>query len=156
MVNRRRFFRYTLLGAGALAFGYTGYVAAVTFKKSIVDKLAADIEGLKVNKKDMEDYATSIAENHIVYYNDSIIKLFCLYSAYPLRGQKHSVYGIPLPFKQAYNRICRDIVGNFLLSTDFFLNKMDEDREITYSGIVYGPYRSPCGNPFSGMYYKNV
>jgi hypothetical protein len=39
-------------------------------------------------------------------------------------------------------------VSNFLLSTDFFQNGEDQEREIQYFGF-YDPYKRPCANFFS-------
>ena len=40
------------------------------------------------------------------------------------------------------------IVSTYLLSSDFFTNKMDEKRVIKYVAL-YDPYRRPCVHPFS-------
>ncbi len=48
--------------------------------------------------------------------------------------------------------IISSLVEKYLLSTDFFLNKMDESRTVKYAGY-YNPYKSPCTNPFSSLYY---
>lgn len=44
------------------------------------------------------------------------------------------------------------LVEGFLPATDFFMNKMDENRQINYVGM-YNPYKRPCANPFSFIYY---
>ena len=65
-------------------------------------------------------------------------------------------YGwLPLPFSVKYKEYRSNIVGDFLLSTDFFLNSMDEQGIITYIGY-YEPYRRPCSSPFSNLYYTTV
>ena len=73
-------------------------------------------------------------------------KMLGLYSAVNTRL-------LPLPFKTEYKAICDKIVEKFLLSTDFFLNKMDESRPIVFSGRIWGPYSTPCMNPFSALFY---
>jgi hypothetical protein len=40
----------------------------------------------------------------------------------------------------------------YLLSTDFFTNKMDESKTIKYVGL-YNPYTRPCAHPFSNNVY---
>lgn len=45
-----------------------------------------------------------------------------------------------------------ELVKYFLLSTDFFINKMDEQRIVHYLGL-YNPYKSPVPNPFSFTLY---
>lgn len=65
----------------------------------------------------------------------------------------YSFFPIPfLPYFDKYVQYRNNITGQFLGSTDFFRNKMDESRTLTYSGI-YNPYKSPCSVPFSSMFY---
>ena len=62
---------------------------------------------------------------------------------------------LPLPGKDRYQRYCTFFVSDFLLSTDFFLNKMDESKEVNYL-VLYEPYKRPCVNPFSNLFYPSV
>ena len=57
-----------------------------------------------------------------------------------------------LPYKHKYEEYSDFIVSRFLLSTDFFYNKMNTDREIKYLAL-HEPYFRPCSNPFSNLYY---
>jgi hypothetical protein len=53
-----------------------------------------------------------------------------------------------VPRATRFHRFEEDVVGSFLMSTDFFWRGADETREIVYMG--YGPpYRRPCQNPFA-------
>lgn len=45
-----------------------------------------------------------------------------------------------------------ELTRTYILSTDFFRNKMDETKPVQYLGL-YNPYKTPCANPFSGTYY---
>lgn len=65
-----------------------------------------------------------------------------------------SIY-IPLPYKEKYKKFKTLIVEQFLLSTDFFFNKMDPNKEIKYV-TYYNPYKKPCAHPFSNAYYNNL
>lgn len=47
------------------------------------------------------------------------------------------------------------LVKDYLLSSTFFKNKMDENQVVHYSGTIYNPYTTPCGNPFSFIYFSN-
>lgn len=60
-----------------------------------------------------------------------------------------------LPYNTNYRLERNKIVGLFLLSTDFFVNKMDVTKPIAYRSL-YDPYRSPCSNPFSNLFYPDV
>lgn len=57
-----------------------------------------------------------------------------------------------LPYYSYYEIYRSKIIGTFLLSTDFFVNKMDESKTLTYISF-FDPYRRSCGNPFSNLYY---
>ena len=57
-----------------------------------------------------------------------------------------------LPYRSKYLQKRNLIVGNFLLSTDFFQKKMDVTREIEYIALNH-PYKNPCSNPFSSIFY---
>ncbi len=48
-----------------------------------------------------------------------------------------------------------DLTSKYLLSSDFFINKMDDTKTVQYVGL-YNPYRSPCANPFSSLHYPDV
>ncbi len=62
---------------------------------------------------------------------------------------------VPLPGKKRYEQYCGFFVSDFLLSTDFFLNKMDEKKQVNYLAL-YEPYKRPCANPFSNLFYPTV
>lgn len=57
-----------------------------------------------------------------------------------------------LPYYGKYIQYRSELVGHFLLSTDFFINKMKTDIPINYVAL-YDPYFRPCSNPFSNLYY---
>ncbi len=46
----------------------------------------------------------------------------------------------------------KDLIKYYLLSTDFFINKMDESKNVKYLGL-YSPYKSPVPNPFAYTLY---
>ncbi|WP_375418915.1 hypothetical protein [uncultured Hymenobacter sp.] len=50
------------------------------------------------------------------------------------------------------SQLVRTITTLYLLSTDFFQNRMDESRKVKYLGW-YNPHKTPCANPFSSIYY---
>jgi len=58
------------------------------------------------------------------------------------------------PYAYKYRQYRSEIVGDFLLSTDFFMNKMDEDQALNYIAL-YHPYKRACSNPFSNLYYPH-
>jgi hypothetical protein len=73
-----------------------------------------------------------------------------------LRAQVNlkSIYYLGLDIKKS--EMVTELVQKYLLSTDFFLNKMDESKPVKYLGVVYTPYAKPCFNPFSSLYYPQA
>ncbi|MEM9834294.1 MAG: hypothetical protein AAF944_26930 [Bacteroidota bacterium] len=59
-----------------------------------------------------------------------------------------------LPYRYKYLQYQEQILATFLLSTNFFFNKMDETKPIQYVEL-YHPYKRACSNPFSSIYYNN-
>ena len=55
-----------------------------------------------------------------------------------------------IPRETRFQHFEEDVVGKFLLSTDFFWRGADESREIVYVGY-YDPYGRPCQNPFARL-----
>ena len=60
-----------------------------------------------------------------------------------------------LPYTVNYNAYRNKIVLIFLLSTNFFVNRMDESKPVYFTS-VYDPYQIPCSNPFSNLFYPEA
>jgi hypothetical protein len=60
----------------------------------------------------------------------------------------YSLFGI----NSAKSGKVHQLVSAYLLSSDFFQNKMDETRIVKYVGL-YDPYTRPCSHPFSHVHY---
>jgi hypothetical protein len=67
---------------------------------------------------------------------------------YKLMMKGYSLFGV----NSARSGKVHQLVSAYLLSSDFFQNKMDETRVINYVGL-YDPYTRPCSHPFSHVYY---
>ena len=145
MASRRKFLKLTAAGALALGAGYVGLKTFSPFRKVIVDILYADLKGLKIKQGDIEKFADEAAMQNPWKFNAKKQKLMAMYG--PIKW-------MPLPFKKEYKIYRDDVVSRFLLSSNFFTNKMDESKEISYTGVIWGPYSTPCMNPFSSMFYK--
>ncbi|MDH7460403.1 twin-arginine translocation signal domain-containing protein [Chitinophagaceae bacterium 26-R-25] len=145
MASRRKFLKLTAGGILALGAGYVGVKSFSPFRKVIIDILYEDLKGLKIKQGDIEKFADKAAEVNPWHFNAKKQKLMAAYG--PIKW-------MPLPFKKEYKLYRDDVVSRFLLSTDFFTNKMDESKEIAYMGAIWGPYSTPCLNPFSSMFYN--
>ena len=133
---------------GVVALGAIGYVAVPTFEEMLLKILRSDLKGLKVNEDTISKYLLDYKKENPLRFKSSkeqFIKASYLLD-YPF---------VPNPYKHKYQQFRSLLVGNFLLSTDFFINKMDVAKEVNYMGI-YNPHLRPCANPFSYLYYPST
>jgi len=111
--------------------------------RSIIKK---DTAKLRVNDEIIDQFiAEAVKEKKWDQFNfqkKAFIK-FCYFFSNPI---------FSLPMRGKYIQYRSFIVRNFLLSTDFFIHKMDTDSDIRYIGL-HNPYKRPCSNPFSNIYY---
>jgi hypothetical protein len=70
---------------------------------------------------------------------------------YKLTMKGYSLFGV----NSARSGKVHQLVSAYLLSSDFFQNKMDERRVIKYVGL-YDPYTRPCSHPFSHVHYSTA
>lgn len=147
-ISRRRFIKIVLLSLAAVV---AGTLVIFDFNRVVVHMLKKDLAHLKTDSASFEQFVREAeAKGHWAakffdwkkrqfvrfgYLADSLLPTF--------------------PYKWKYMQYRSDIVGDFLLSTDFFINKMDTDRTVKYIGL-YNPYVRACSNPFSNLYYPEV
>jgi len=106
-----------------------------------------------------EDSAESIIRRELNFLklDDAGLRAFTKdYSALKDRNFKLIVksYGL-LGVGSGRSGKIHQMVSTYLLSTDFFTNKMDESRAIKYVGI-FDPYRRPCAHPFTSPQYPDI
>lgn len=132
-MNRRLFLKLTGAGAALAAlpgmgFVYTSYQkAAKGLILNELDYLTLDVAGVE---QFVQDYAKNKSENHL-------LKIRGLYLLRTSSGK---------------SKVVEELVKDYLLATDFFRNRMDESKPLQYTGL-YDPYKTPCANPFSAVYY---
>ncbi len=143
---RRKFLKTSLIGLlGVGGAASLGYLAMPGYEKILQTILENDLSKLKVKPGAIEQFvAAAIKENTFghSYAKKEMIRIYNYIAN----------SWLPLPYKYKYDQYRADIVCKFLLSSDFFIHKMDESREISYLRI-YNPYKFPCGNPFSNLFY---
>ncbi len=148
MLNRRKFLRHAFLAAAGVSVSYAGQSTKLTpFAKVIRNILITDLKGLRVNLADIEAYAREAAKKNPLGFSFATTQMMELY-------QIPGVKRLPLPSNKRYAALRGQITGNFLLSTNFFQNKMDESKEIKYAGYIYEAHKGACANPFSGLYFQ--
>lgn len=147
-ISRRKFILLLLISVVAVM---TTYFFITPFNKVVVKILGDDLDHLNIDKAYFSKFASDAAQSN--HWNK---KFFNKTKQMFVRAFYIVDYSfLPLPYKYKYKQYRSEIVGDFLLSTDFFLNKMDTDKEVTYIGL-YNPYKRPCSNPFSNLYYQEA
>jgi hypothetical protein len=143
-MKRREFIWVGTIAALGVSVG--GYVFFSSFERLVRKIIFKDTQGLSVSSEEITKFLLDTRKTHTLemfsFSKKELIK-WSYYLDNPL---------IHMPYEAKYNVYRSQIVGLFLLSTDFFQNKMDPKRPIHYVKI-YNPYFTPCSNPFSNLYY---
>jgi hypothetical protein len=129
-MKRRQFL--TIAGIGGLIAGLATF--GIAFQGAVERIISNELNFLNLDKEGVRrfvaDYTRSMTSKNKMM----------------LKG--YSFMGIGAAKSQKIN----SLINAYLLSTDFFMNKMDENRTIKYVGL-YDPYMRPCVHPFSSAYY---
>jgi hypothetical protein len=140
-MKRRTFIRTGILLSIAAVIG----VLIPSFQKTIAKMVQKTTTDLKL-KSDSIDQFMKEANEEQFWSKFSLSKKILLVVHGNVGFSKY------LPLHNKFLLYKNQIIGHFLLSTDFFLNKMNTEAEINYSGF-YNPYKQPCYNPFSANFY---
>lgn len=137
---KRRNFIKILLGISLLVFLRSLFF--LDFDYVVKKIIAKATQKLKLDDRHIDLFIKEAnAEN---YWNQfSFVKKVFITIHYILENRF-----IRMPYAAKYVQYKDQIIGQFLLSTDFFFNKMDVNREINYH-TFYNPYKAPCGVPFA-------
>ncbi|MEQ8475978.1 hypothetical protein [Fulvivirga sp.] len=147
-MSRRRFIFLGLLSLITALFGSFYFYDFDTVLFKIIKK---DLAYLKLSNQQIETFVLDAKkENHWER------KFFDWKKQYFMRvGFMIVSFWNSFPYYYKYNQYKSELVGDFLLSTDFFMNRMDVDADITYVAL-YNPYKRACSNPFSNLYYPGA
>lgn len=135
-MHRRKFLKLSALGGGALlALPGLGFIA-VTAKEAVAAIIMRQFDYLQLDEKGVAQFVEDY------------------FAAHPKMAgfdkKLRSYYLLRLDASQS--ELIDHLTRNYLQSTDFFRNKMDESLPVNYLGL-YNPYKTPCANPFSALYY---
>lgn len=132
-MNRRSFLMLAGAGTALIAIPGLSYMS-VSYAEAARGLILNELDYLKLDEAGInqfvQDYTTDKTDNYR-------IKIRSLY----LINAKADQY-----------QVVDELVKDYLLSTDFFRNKMNERKAVKYQGL-YNPYKMPCANPFSSIYY---
>lgn len=143
-MKRRRFLGIFSLGLAGTALGL---VALPNFEKIVKKMIEADTKDLSIEKGAIEKYIIDAKKKNV-------FQRFNLGKREFIRGHYFIDNRIfALPYQAKYSRYRSDLIAGFLLSTDFFANRMNTGKTIHYTSF-YDPYFRPCSNPFSNIYYS--
>lgn len=143
-MNRRKFIGLLTLG---LAGSAVGVFSLPSFENIAEDIILKDTAKLPLSAGAIQKYIVEVKDKNI-WKNFNFAKREFFRAHYFFSNALFK-----LPYHSKYLQYRSEIVGNFLLSTDFFTNKMNTEDTINYVAI-YDPYFRPCANPFSSIYYN--
>lgn len=145
-MKRRTFIK---VGIALTGVGIISFLLIPGFKDAIKNILKAETHGLKLDESAVGRFLSDADTEHFWSKFSRSKQLLITLHAYG--GFLQSF----LPYRNKYLLYKSQITGHFLLSTDFFLNKMDATQQVMYQGF-YNPYKQPCYNPFSANYYREM
>jgi hypothetical protein len=143
-MNRRKAFKLIGFSIFGISFGGALYIYGKSFDEVVKDIILTSTDGLEINKSDIDLFIKDASNEKFWNYFGKHKKTFIKYHA--MIDDK-----LPLPYKNKYKSYSSKIVMQFLLSTDYFVNKMNI-RKVSYIQF-HNPYKVSCGNPFTNMYY---
>ncbi|HSJ68214.1 MAG TPA: hypothetical protein VK921_11085 [Anditalea sp.] len=136
-MNRRKFISITGIGAAALALPAAG-IFAKTLHETVTDIIYREFNYLNLDKEGVDLYVHAYLEkNKKDLSYEMKLKAFDLFR---ISSEKST--------------ILTQMTQDYILSTDFFINKMDESKTVHFIG-AYDAYNTPCANPFSSLYYPS-
>jgi hypothetical protein len=135
IMKRRKFLALAGVG-GLMAALVSGKFFSTTFEDSVVHAIKRELDFLNLDEKGLTSFARDFAIGKARNYQ-LIIKGYSL-----------------LGISSSHSGKIHHLVSTYMLSSDFFLNKMDEKRIIRYVGL-YDPYLRPCAHPFSALRDEN-
>ncbi|KEO73110.1 hypothetical protein [Anditalea andensis] len=137
-MNRRKFLTITGIGAAAMAIPTIGLTSTSLFDAA-KGVLHQEFNYLNLDGDGVDQYLHEyLKKNSEGISYELKMKAFHLFN---VRAEKST--------------IVTHLTQNYLLSTDFFINKMDETKTVYYLG-PYNPYTAPCTNPYTNHFYPSA
>ena len=134
-MNRRKFLWLSGVATGAVIIPASVYFVSGSVSEYAVLLIKKQLDYLKLEPGIVEQYVHDYFQNS----NNAMMRL-----------KWKSTYYLNISCENS--NTLKDLIKYFLLSTDFFINKMDETKTVKYLGL-YSPYKSPVPNPFAYTLY---
>jgi hypothetical protein len=135
-MKRRNFLKLTgLAAAGTAALPSMG-LASVSTEDAMARLIRNEFHYLKLDEAGLNQFVANYLDRH---YHSTVSKI-----------KLRSYYF--LNFSSTQSQLVNQLTRRYILSTDFFSNKMDESKPVQYMGL-YNAYKTPCANPFSAIFY---
>jgi hypothetical protein len=134
-MHRRKFLALSGLAAVAVSLPGVGYISS-SAKEAAVSIIMEQFSYLTLDKQGVEQFV----EEYLQLEMPSKTLDLKLRTASLLGTKAHQSYTVST------------LTELYLLSTDFFRNKADESKVVKFVAY-YNPYKIPCANPFSALYY---
>lgn len=124
------------VGAGGLALPTGLYLLSPDVNVYAVSLIKRELNYLKLEPGSVEAY---VADYFVNMKHDLVSKL-----------KWKTIYYLHISPEKS--TVFFELVKYYLLSSNFFINKTDENKVVKYLGL-YSPYKSPVPNPFSFVLY---
>lgn len=135
-MKRRKFLTFIGVGTGVALIPPTLYLVSPSVKKYAVQLIKNELHYLKLEPEGVEQYVEDYfkADDNKIMVN--------------VRWKTFYYLGITW---QKSDQVA-ELIKYYLLSSNFFINRMDESKPVKYLGM-YNPYKSPVPNPYSYILY---
>lgn len=135
-MNRRRFMTMAGIGTGLLILPPALYISSPSLRKYAGRLIREELYYLKLEPAGVDRYVDD-------YFNTSANN-----AVTNIRWKTYYYLGM----KADRSDQILELIKYYLLSSDFFINKADESKQVNYLGL-YNPYKSPVPNPFCALLY---
>ncbi len=137
------------LGAAAVGAAYAGgwywfKVRTGDTEAMILSVLRRNLRDLEVREEDLRAFALELQERFAEHRRLAMLGMLA-----PLYEHVDLYDWVP-GAQPSFRRFEDTVVGEFLMSTDFFEHGPDSGQPLTYYG-PYTPYLRICGNPFAEL-----
>ncbi len=137
-MRRRNFLKIAGAGTAAVVALPAGWYVATSVQEAAAGIITHELSYLELEPEGVARFVDDYLKDPLSQYTPAKLKAY-----YALRTGADA------------SMMVADLTRKYLLSSDYFINKMDEHRTVQYLGF-YNPYRSPCANPFSSIHYPDV